>query len=307
MTLQQLHYFLTAIEFGTLSKAAEHLHISQPSLSEQILKLEHELGTHLFIRTNRRLILTEAGVRLAPYARAATTEAQRGYEAVQSVRELKGGVASFGTFGTAYQYFLADLIAEFRMTYPEVRLRLVGLNSSEVAQAVTEGEIEAGLVMLPVDAKNLVVSEPVWSTQIGYISASETRLVGSKDIHALLSAPLILSEASWHNRDPIRRLLKERARQVGANLEPLIEVEHQSTAFELASRGLGDLIATRPMLYHLGYHDRLMWVPVEPPAFEVFSFIHRADTAISSATRELMRLMRRYLDEVQRKYSHIER
>ncbi|QCR37980.1 LysR family transcriptional regulator [Nissabacter sp. SGAir0207] len=306
MTLQQLHYFLAAIEHGTLSRAAEQLHIAQPSLSEQILRLEGEMGTHLFIRTNRKLILTEAGRRLLPYARATLMEAQRGFEAVQSVRELRGGVASFGTFGTAHQYFLAGLIAEFRRRYPEMRLRLVGLNSSEVAEAVINGDIEAGLVMLPVNNKSLVVSEPVWSAQVGYISADPARLAGRKDIHALLAAPLILSEAKWHNTDPIRTLLNRRAQQVRGNFEPVIEVEHQSTAFELAAQGLGDLIATRPILHHLGYHDRLGWVPVDPPIFEVFSFIYRADTAISSATRELMQLMRQSLNLVQARYRHIE-
>ena len=306
MTLQQLHYFLAAIDCGTLSKAAESLEISQPSLSDQILRLESEMGTHLFIRTNRRLILTDAGLRLEPHARATVQAAQRGYEAVQSVRELKGGLASFGTFSSAYQYFLADLICEFRARYPGVRLRLTGTNSSDVARSVIDGEIEAGLVMLPVNNKNLVVSEPVWSTQIGYISASEARLQGAKDIHALLQAPLIFSEATWHNSDPIRRLLNQRAQEIGARLEPIIEVEHQATALELAARGLGDLIATRPILHHLGYGDKLKWVPIDPPAFEVFAFIHRADTAISSATREMMQLMRRYLQDVQSTYSHIE-
>ena len=86
--------------------------------------------------------------------------ARHGQDAVQSYRTMSGGVVSFGT---AYQYFLHDLIAEFRRRHPEMRVRVVGQNSSEVAEAVGEGRLEAGLVMLPVDEWNLQVSEPVWS------------------------------------------------------------------------------------------------------------------------------------------------
>ncbi|OON41668.1 LysR family transcriptional regulator [Izhakiella australiensis] len=306
MTLQQLHYFLTALEYGTLSRAAEYLQISQPSLSEQILRLEQSVGTHLFIRTNRRLLLTEAGLRLLPHAKATTMAAQKGHEAVQSVRELRGGVASFGTFGSAHHYFLPDLIEECRYLHPELRLRIAGTNSSEVAQAVIDGEIEAGLVMLPVNDKNLLVSEPVWSAQVGYISADPQRLIGRKDINALMEAPLILTEARWCNGDPIRKILNQLAQQLGTTLEPVIEVEHQSTGFELAARGLGDVIATRPILHHLGYQDRLGWVALEPPLLEVFAFIHRADTALSAAARELMQLMRKHLTLIQQRYSHLD-
>lgn len=306
MTLQQLQYFLASIEYGTLSKAAEQLNISQPSLSDQILRLENSLGTNLFIRTNRKLILTEAGRRLLPHAKASIQALQEGHTAVQSVRELKGGVLSFGTFGSAYQYFLVELLEEFHTSFPDVRLKVVGLNSGEVAESVLDGQIEAGLVMLPINNKSLIASEPVWSAQVGYLSAVEERLEGVKDINALLSAPLILSEAKWFNTDPIRKLLYKRASSTGRQLEPLIEVEHQETAFELAARGIGDIIATRPIMYELGYQDRLKWVPIDPPIHEVFGFIYRSDTAISSSTREMMSMMRRYLAKIQARYSNIE-
>ncbi|TKI06991.1 LysR family transcriptional regulator [Martelella alba] len=307
MTLQQLQYFLAAVEHGTLSKAAEHLNIAQPSLSDQILRLENSLGTHLFIRTNRKLILTEAGNRLFPHARASVNAAQEAHNAVQSVRKLKGGVVSFGTFGSSYQYFLSDLIEEFHNAFPDVKLKVVGLNSSEVADAVMDGKIEAGLVMLPVNNKSLVASEPVWSARVGYISADEGRLAGEKNIEALLGAPLILSEAKWRNTDPIRKLLAKRASGVGKQLEPIIEVEHQETAFELAARGVGDVIATRPIMHQLGYQNRLKWVPITPPVYEVFGFIYRSDTAISSGTREIIAMMRKYLAKIQAFYDHIEK
>lgn len=306
MTLQQLHYFLAAIDCGTFSKAAESLNISQPSLSEQILRLEEHLGTQVFIRTNRKLVLTEAGRRLQPFAAGMVTSARQGYEAVQAVRELSGGVASFGTFGTAHHYFLSDLIEQFRLQHPDMRIKIVGYNSSEIAELVSQGEIEAGLVMLPIKQQNLSVSEPVWSAQVGYLSADAARLQGAKSIADLATAPLILTEARWKSSDPIRRMLAQMAARNGVVLDPIIEVEHQVTGFELAARGLGDVIATRPIQHQLGFQDRLGWVPITPPLFEVFGFIHRHDTPISPPTRVLMNLMRSHLSRIQALYADLE-
>jgi len=306
MTLQQLNYFLAAIEHGTFSKAAESLHLSQPSLSEQILRLEEHLGTHVFIRTNRRLVLTEAGRRLLPFAQGMVTSARQGFEAVQAVRELSGGVASFGTFGTAHHYFLTDLIEQFRTQHPGMRIKIVGYNSSEIAERVSQGELEAGLVMLPIKQQNLAVSEPVWSAQVGYISADPERLKSPKSIRDLAVAPLILTEARWQAADPIRKLLTQMAAKGGEVLDPIIEVEHQITGFELAARGLGDVIATRPILHQLGFNDRLGWVPITPAIFEVFGFIHRHDTPISPPTRVLINLMRSHLSRIQTLYAHLE-
>jgi len=303
MTLQQLSYFLAAIEHRTFSRAAEALNIAQPTLSEQILKLESTLGTSLFIRTPRHLMLTEAGRRLEPYAHSCIMARRQGYEAVQSVRKLEGGVTSFGTFGSAHHYFLTELITEFRREHPQVHMRMLGYNSGEVSALVSSGELEAGLVMTPIKEQNLRISEPIWSTQVGYASYDTRRLQQPKRIEDLVSAPLILSEARWHHTDPIRRLLNQRAQQAAATFDPLIEVEHQQTAFELAARGLGDVIATRPILHQLGFAQCLGWVPLEPPMFEVFAFIQRHDTQLSSATRAVMTKMRHHLQKIQQRYA----
>jgi len=302
LSLQQLNCFLAAVRHGTFSRAAQTLNMSQPSVSAQILKLEQTLGTSLFIRTNRKLMLTEAGRRLYPFAQTCTTASAQGFEAVQSVRNLESGVASFGTFGTAHHFFLADLIAEFRAEHPNMRIRMVGHNSSEVARAVSEGELEAGLVVLPLDVPNLAIGEPLWSTQIGYISADPAHVQAPKTIAEVAGLPLILSEARWHTGDPTRRLVAERAQQAGVVLDPVIEVEHQHTAFELAAMGLGGVIATRTIMHQLGFQQRLGWVPIEPPMFEVFAFIRRHDSPLSAATRVLMTKMRAHIERIQRTY-----
>ncbi len=76
---------------------------------------------------------------------------------MREVRDVTGGTVAFGTFGSAHHYLLGGLIEEFRRKHPSVRLRVVGQNSAEVADAVRDGHLEAGLVVLPVDDRGLDV------------------------------------------------------------------------------------------------------------------------------------------------------
>ena len=117
MTLQQLEYFLAANEHRSFSAAAQALHMAQPSLSEQIRRLEAELGSPLFIRGRRGLELTEAGRLLLPHAERTLAAAQDAGDSVREVRELGAGTATFGTFGNAPYYLLSDLVQDFRARY----------------------------------------------------------------------------------------------------------------------------------------------------------------------------------------------
>ena len=155
MTIQQLTYFLATVEHGSFSGAARSLFLTQPSISEQVRQLEGELGIALFARAGRGLVLTEAGRRFRPEAERVLADVERARDAVAEVRDLRGGTLGFGMFGTASAYLIADLAADFRRKYPDVRLRLVGLNSSEVADQVRNATLEAGLVVLPVDDAGL--------------------------------------------------------------------------------------------------------------------------------------------------------
>src|SRR5689334_8841210 len=131
--------------------------MAQPSLSEQIRRLEAELGVALFTRAGRGLILTEAGRLLRPHAERTLADAREAAESVREVRDLAGGTVAFGTFGSAHHYLLAGLISDFRQRHPNVRVRAVGQNSAEVAEAVRDGTLEAGLVALPIDDRGLAV------------------------------------------------------------------------------------------------------------------------------------------------------
>ena len=300
MTLQQLTYFLSAAEHGSFSAAAESLHMAQPSLSEQIRRLEAELGVPLFARTGRRLELTEAGRLLLPQAERTLEAAQAAAESVREVRDVTGGTVAFGTFGSAHHYLLGGLVEEFRARYPSVRLRVVGQNSAEVADAVRDGHLEAGLVVLPVDDRGLDV-RPVMREELLYISARERRTREPMTIERLAEAPLILYDARWGAEDPMRRQLRERAQQAGVKIEPVIEVEYMTAALDLAVRGLGDTIADRAMVDARGLGRRLSTVPFDPPLYENFAFITRRDAHLSPATRAFMEVAERRVARLARR------
>ena len=296
MTLQQLQYVLAAIEHGSFSAAAESLHLAQPSLSEQVRRLEAELGVALFQRVGRGLVLTEAGRALRPHAEAALAAVERGREAAAAIRELRGGLAAFGTFGTARTYLGTDLVEDFRASHPDVRVRIVGQNSSDTVDAIRSGELEAGLVVLPIDDRGLAV-RPAMRDEVLYVSTDPERLRKPMTIERLATAPLILSEASWGTLDPTRRQLSELAQRAGVAIEPQIDVEDVETALELVARGLGDTIAPRGMLRRLA-QPRLGWAPFAEPIYETFAFTWRRGAQLSPATREFMTFAERRLDAI---------
>jgi DNA-binding transcriptional LysR family regulator len=292
LTLQQLTYFLAAARRGSFSAAAQSLLMAQPSLSDQVRRLEAELGVPLFVRAGRGLELTDAGRLLLPHAERTLAEAEEAKEAVREVREMKGGTVAFGTFSSAHHYLTGDLVQDFASRHPGVRIRVVGQNSAEVADAVRNGELEAGLIVLPVEDAGLDVRVATRESML-YLSADAERVKAPITIEQLAQAPLILADARWRQVDPTRRVLRERAQQAGVTVEPQIEVEYLTAALDLAARGLGDTIGTASVLKARGYTRRLHTAPLDPPMFATYAFITRRNAHLSPATREFMKLAER--------------
>jgi DNA-binding transcriptional LysR family regulator len=297
-TVRQLQYFISAARVGTFAGAAAENHIAQPSLSEQINVLEQSLGVTLFTRTSRRLLLTDAGRQLLPLAERTLTDAQEVAEWSKRLRSLEEGTVSFGTFNSAHLYLLTDLIRDFHTLHPSVRIQVLGLNSSEVADEVRAGKLEAGLVQLPIDDRELDVTRSVFTDHVVYVSRDPANTAAPVDIATLADRPLILSEARWSHEDPLRVSLIERAQRSGITITPAIEVEFQTHALELAAEGVGDSLVS----YHVGKSfieaRGLTWVPLDPPIVEHYAFVTRRNGAISPATEHFMRLAHRILQRI---------
>ena len=150
MTLQQLLYFRTAAELGSFNAAARALHCTQPAVSDQVRRLESELGVSLFARAGRGLTLTTAGRVFLSHAERVTEAADDALASVGRRHAARERVVTMGTFRNAPYYEIAELAALYCDRNPESRLRMRGQNSYDVARAVQDGELEAGLVVLPV-------------------------------------------------------------------------------------------------------------------------------------------------------------
>jgi DNA-binding transcriptional LysR family regulator len=289
LTLPQLTYFLAAIEHGSFSAAADALHMAQPSLSEQVRRLEAELGVALFRRVGRGLAPTAAGQALRPRAERVLAEVEAARAAVVDVRELRGGTAAFGVFGSARYYLGAEVVRDFHRAHPDVRIRLVGQNSSEVVEAVRSGRLEAGIVVLPVDDAGLDL-RPVLRDELLFCSADRAPLRAAMTIERLAQRRLILYDVSFGAEDPTRRQLAELAQRAGVVLDVAIDVEDPEIALALAAQGSGDTIAARGTLYAQGraLARRLGWVPFAEPIYDHFAFVWRHGARLSPATRALV-------------------
>ena len=287
MTLHQLQAFLAAARSGSFTSAAAQLAVAQASVSELVRRMEEELGMTLFRRGGRHLVLTAAGTELMPYAEQAVAAADGGRQAVHAMRTLGGGVATFGLLRNADYYLLSDLVERFMMAHPQVRVRMVGLNSVETAAAVASGELEAGLVVLPVDDEGLAVT-PLSRDEVFYVSAAP--IPAAVTMADLSRARLVLYDAHYGWSDPTRRQLLERAHLAGVRIEPWVEVEHVESALHLVARGMGDTIACRAVTESAAFPSGLHVAPFAEPIYDTIALVHRTSAVLSPAARELARL-----------------
>ncbi len=146
MEIHQLRYFIAVADEGSFSRAAGKVRVAQPSLSQQIRKLEAEVGQPLFDRLPRSVVLTEAGRCFIDYARQILTSIS---EARRCVDELKGeitGRLAVGAIPTIAPYVLPELVGKFQKHYSEVTLEIVEDVTDGITKRVEAGELDVALV-----------------------------------------------------------------------------------------------------------------------------------------------------------------
>lgn len=296
MTLNQLRAFLAVTRLGSFSAAAESLGMTQPSISELVRRLEDEYGVKLFVRGPRRLSITAGGEELLPWAEQAVQAADQADRSLRNVTSLTGGVAIFGLLRNANYYFLSQLIENFHGKYPDVRLKIIGLNSVEVADAVAAGDLEAGLVVLPIDVDGLEVM-PLIRSEVMFVSADPSRTATPMTIEALAETNLVLYDAHYGWRDPTRRQLQERAQLAGVTLDAVVEVEHVESALGVVAMGGGDTIVSQAIVSSGTFPAGLHTSRFADPLFDTIAVVKRRGAVLSPATRELSRLAQAILLE----------
>jgi DNA-binding transcriptional LysR family regulator len=168
MELRQLAYFVAVAEEGHFTRAAQRVSIAQPAVSQQIRRLEAELGEALFVRDRRAVRLTAAGAALLPHARAAIAAVDSGREAVAALSGLLTGRLALGLVQPLPDRRVPRLIGAFRRAHPGIELALIEDETDALLAALAAAEIHAALIGLgrddhpPADVEALLVArEPV--------------------------------------------------------------------------------------------------------------------------------------------------
>lgn len=159
MELHQVRYFLAVARRRNFSRAAEQCHVSQPSLSQQIMKLEQELEERLFERTKREVSLTPAGERFRAHAERVVEAVEEAKDCVRDVRGVVCGRVELGALPTVAPYYLPQRLREFARRHPAVDVVVHEDTTGQLAQAVRAREIDVALVSLPVEGPGLVSTE----------------------------------------------------------------------------------------------------------------------------------------------------
>jgi LysR family hydrogen peroxide-inducible transcriptional activator len=182
MELHQLRYFVAVARTQNFSRAAEQCHVAQPSLSQQIMKLEDELGERLFERTKREVSLTKAGEVFLQHAGRVLDEVELAGESVRASGDRLRGRVALGALPTIAPYYLPERLRAFADRHPGVDVVVHEDTTAMLAQAVLAKEIDLALVSLPVESAGLVAAEffdeaLVVALPIGHPLATKRKLV----------------------------------------------------------------------------------------------------------------------------------
>jgi LysR family hydrogen peroxide-inducible transcriptional activator len=150
MELHQLRYFCAVAETSSFSRAAEQTHVSQPSLSQQIMKLEDELGARLFDRLGRSVRLTELGKTFLPRARAVLRELEAARGDVVEQKESVGGSIVVGVIPTVAPYFLPPQLTSFSRKFPQARTTVIEEITPVLLERLRAVSIDLAILALPI-------------------------------------------------------------------------------------------------------------------------------------------------------------
>jgi len=194
MDLRRLGLFLAVVDEGGMTRAAEAAHVSQPSVSQAIRELEAEVGTPLFHRVGRRVVLTPAGEALVEPARQVLRDVETGRAAVEAVAGLAAGRLDLVALPTLAVDPVAPLVGAFRLAHPGVDIALADpTDASALVALVASGECEIGITAEPVLAAGLTSHElghqDLFAVLPPGANASHTMAVATLARFPLVTAP----------------------------------------------------------------------------------------------------------------------
>lgn len=151
MNLRDLRYLIAVADLRSFVQASEHCHISQPTLSTQIKKLEDRLGVQIFERNNKRVLATEVGEHIIATARRILKEVDQIQELAETARDPMAGNLRIGAFPTLSTYIFPALVPLIKESLPRIRLILVEEKTEELLRQLKNGQIDMALLAMPVN------------------------------------------------------------------------------------------------------------------------------------------------------------
>lgn len=193
MELRVLRYFLMAAREENITRAAQKLHITQPTLSRQLMQLEEDLGATLFRRNNHRIVLTEDGMLLKRRAQELLELADKTQGEFRSREELSGEIA-IGCGETRNMACLSGLMVSFRERHPLVQFRIRTATADDVKEQIEKGLLDMGLLMEPVETPHYDSIRMPRQESWGALVREDSPLAGMESLspEELLRWPLLL-------------------------------------------------------------------------------------------------------------------
>jgi DNA-binding transcriptional LysR family regulator len=241
----------------------------------------------MFVRAGRGVTPTDAGRAFAEHATRSLRALEAAADSVDELGALRSGTLAVGIFGEPSAWRADELAIAFLRRHPDISVRLVGRNSSAIVERVRRGELEAGVVLLPIDDDKLDV-RPIVRDEVLYVSSFPERTRKSATIEQLAATPLVFYDAESADKDPIRRQLAERAQRLGVELQPRVEVELKDIALHLVAAGVGDTYLPSAYTNSPYYPGSLSTAPFSPALYDTFAIITRPGARLSPGVRELL-------------------
>lgn len=237
VNLEWYRVFYWIAKTGSLSKAAEQLHITQPAVSHTVKQLESTLGGQLFFRTPKGVTLTTEGAVLLQHIEQAFHAVRIGEKAIAEMNSVNTGEIAIGASDTLCKHFLLPYLEQFHEQHPGVRVRVTNRTTPETLQLLKAGKIDFGIVSLPVTDKQVDIRE---STPL------QDCFVGGRGYQALADGPPLSLEQL--NQYPLllleqgsstRRYLDDYTASRGITFNPEFELGSVDLLIQFARSGFG--------------------------------------------------------------------
>jgi LysR family transcriptional regulator, transcription activator of glutamate synthase operon len=260
MELRHLRAFVTVAEHGSFTRAAELLHVAQPSLSQQIRALERELGVPLFERTSRTVRLTAAGAILLPHARRALAAVDDARHDLAEQTTTPSGPVRLGTTPTVAIHLLPSWLTGFLRRYPAIEVRLLESGALALEGDLVNGAIDLAVITLPAHHASLQV-EPILDEDL-LLGVARGHPFARRDAVALEEAagePFVLYREGYGLRESVLSA----CHQAGFRPRVVLDGGETETVLRLCAAGLG--VTLVPRLALDGSPERPVGVPLRAP------------------------------------------